>query len=215
MTAARPDEPAIRLHHRNRTSPHVNGHPPAAAAPLSPAPPSAANLTNVGTARILDTKIRDERRTEIRVEEHLHATEFDRRRSRAAANAKEARMSSRVRSGKSPRICSSVMPPARYSSTSYTAMRVPLIQGLPLRTAGFTVIRSSQPMTEILPRGVISEFHRLRSGPGIGKMLALTILYEIHDIARFDRVQEFACAPTPPGGRPVPRPLAHPRRAAA
>ena len=35
-------------------------------------------------------------------------------------------------------------------------------------------------------------FHRLRSVPGIGKMLALTILYEIHDITRFDRVQEFA-----------------------
>ena len=28
--------------------------------------------------------------------------------------------------------------------------------------------------------------------PGIGKVLALTILYEIHDMTRFDRVQEFA-----------------------
>jgi transposase len=35
-------------------------------------------------------------------------------------------------------------------------------------------------------------FHRLRTVPGIGKVLALTILYEIHDIRRFDRVQEFA-----------------------
>jgi transposase len=35
-------------------------------------------------------------------------------------------------------------------------------------------------------------FHRLRSVPGIGKVLALTILYEIPDITRFDRVQEFA-----------------------
>ena len=35
-------------------------------------------------------------------------------------------------------------------------------------------------------------FHRLRSVPGIGKVLALTILYEIHDISRSDRVQEFA-----------------------
>ena len=34
--------------------------------------------------------------------------------------------------------------------------------------------------------------HRLRSVPGIGKVLALTILYEIHDLARFDRVQELA-----------------------
>ena len=32
-------------------------------------------------------------------------------------------------------------------------------------------------------------FHRLRSVPGIGKVLGLTILYEIHDITRFDRVQ--------------------------
>lgn len=35
-------------------------------------------------------------------------------------------------------------------------------------------------------------FHRLRSVPGIGKVLALTILYEIHDITRFERVQAFA-----------------------
>ena len=35
-------------------------------------------------------------------------------------------------------------------------------------------------------------FPRLRSVPGIGKVLALTMLYEIHDITRFDRVQEFA-----------------------
>jgi transposase len=35
-------------------------------------------------------------------------------------------------------------------------------------------------------------FHRLRSVPGIGKVLALTILYEIHDVSRFDRVQQFA-----------------------
>jgi transposase len=34
-------------------------------------------------------------------------------------------------------------------------------------------------------------FHRLRSVPGIGKILALTILYEIHDVARFERVQDF------------------------
>ena len=35
-------------------------------------------------------------------------------------------------------------------------------------------------------------FHRLRSVPGIGKVLALTILYEVHDVTRFDRVQQFA-----------------------
>jgi transposase len=35
-------------------------------------------------------------------------------------------------------------------------------------------------------------FHLLRSLPGVGKILALTLLYEIHDIHRFPRVQEFA-----------------------
>jgi transposase len=34
-------------------------------------------------------------------------------------------------------------------------------------------------------------YYRLRSVPGIGKILALTILYEIHDITRFPRVQDF------------------------
>jgi transposase len=35
-------------------------------------------------------------------------------------------------------------------------------------------------------------FHRLRSITGVGKILALTILYEVHDIARFETVQQFA-----------------------
>ena len=34
--------------------------------------------------------------------------------------------------------------------------------------------------------------NRLRSVPGIGPILAMTILYEVHDITRFDRVQQFA-----------------------
>jgi transposase len=34
-------------------------------------------------------------------------------------------------------------------------------------------------------------FYRLRSVPGIGKILALVILYEIHDINRFPTVQDF------------------------
>jgi hypothetical protein len=35
-------------------------------------------------------------------------------------------------------------------------------------------------------------FSRLRSVPGIGQILALVLLYEIHDIHRFPRVQDFA-----------------------
>jgi transposase len=34
-------------------------------------------------------------------------------------------------------------------------------------------------------------FHRLRTVPGIGKILALVILYEVHDIRRFPSVQNF------------------------
>jgi transposase len=34
-------------------------------------------------------------------------------------------------------------------------------------------------------------FYRLRSIPGVGKILALVLLYEIHDTHRFPRVQEF------------------------
>lgn len=37
-----------------------------------------------------------------------------------------------------------------------------------------------------------SDFHILKSFPGIGKILALTILYEVGDIQRFGRVQQFA-----------------------
>lgn len=35
-------------------------------------------------------------------------------------------------------------------------------------------------------------FYRLQSIPGVGKILSLTILYEIHDIMRFASVQDFA-----------------------
>ena len=35
-------------------------------------------------------------------------------------------------------------------------------------------------------------FYRLRSIPGVGKILALVMLYEIHDIRRFPSVQDFA-----------------------
>lgn len=35
-------------------------------------------------------------------------------------------------------------------------------------------------------------FHRLRTIPGVGKILGLTLLYEIHDVRRFPRVQDFA-----------------------
>jgi transposase len=38
----------------------------------------------------------------------------------------------------------------------------------------------------------VQTFHRLRTVPGIGQVLAMTILYEVEDVARFSRVQQFA-----------------------
>jgi transposase len=35
-------------------------------------------------------------------------------------------------------------------------------------------------------------FHLLLSIPGIGRVLAMTIVYELHDVKRFERVQQFA-----------------------
>ena len=35
-------------------------------------------------------------------------------------------------------------------------------------------------------------FHLLLSIPGIGRVLAMTIVYELHDVSRFERVQQFA-----------------------
>lgn len=61
----------------------------------------------------------DQPRTQILVEEEFHAAgELPRRRSRAAAKDRTARMSSRTIEGKSARIWSSVIPPARYSRMS-------------------------------------------------------------------------------------------------
>jgi len=37
----------------------------------------------------------------------------------------------------------------------------------------------------------VQAYHRLKTVPGIGKILALTILYEIDDIGRFPKVQNF------------------------
>jgi transposase len=38
----------------------------------------------------------------------------------------------------------------------------------------------------------LASFYRLRTIPGIGATLAMTILYEVPDFARFDTVQQFA-----------------------
>ncbi len=110
--------------------------------------PSEARRINVLASRKSRVQIIDEPWAQILVEEQLHAAGGTAsRRSRAAANARQARMSSRVRLGKSARIWSSAIPPAKYSRTSYTVIRVPRTQGLPLRTPGAIVIRSSRFIT--------------------------------------------------------------------
>lgn len=78
--------------------------------------PNVAHVRGVG---VLGREGRDESMREVMVEEESHEggreTSF---RSRSAAKVRQARMSSRVRSGKSLRMSSSLMPDARYSRTS-------------------------------------------------------------------------------------------------
>ena len=102
--------------------------------------PDITNVTTTGKALRYGVK-KTKRR--ILVDQRLHATDPRRRRSRSAANTKQARISSLVSSGKSARISASVMPEARYSRTSETVIRSPRIQGFPLRLPGSTVMRSS------------------------------------------------------------------------
>src|SRR5262245_29968966 len=79
-------------------------------------------------------------RRKILVKQEFHAGKVANLRSRSAANARQARMSSSVRSGNSATISSGVIPPARYSNTSVTAIRKPLMHGLPPRLSGSIVM---------------------------------------------------------------------------
>ena len=78
--------------------------------------PNVAHVRGVG---VIVLEGRDKSMREVVIEEQFHeggrATSF---RSRSAAKVRHARMSSRVRSGKSLRMSSSLMPEARYSRTS-------------------------------------------------------------------------------------------------
>jgi transposase len=56
-----------------------------------------------------------------------------------------------------------------------------------------TVIRDLELfLTNTTKEQDAESFHLLRSIPGVGKVLAMSILYEVHDIARFPTVQDFA-----------------------
>ena len=82
------------------------------------------NIADVRGTGVQVSEVGKQAGRQILVEQEPHAGGTDtNRRSRSAANARHARMSSRVRSGKSRRMASSVTPEARYSSTSDTVMR--------------------------------------------------------------------------------------------
>ena len=78
-----------------------------------------ANVAHVRGVRVIMIEGGDKSMREVVIEEQFHEggrdTSF---RSRSAAKVRQARMSSRVRSGKSLRMSSSLMPEARYSRTS-------------------------------------------------------------------------------------------------
>ena len=95
--------------------------------------------------RAVGIKIRQqmwEARREVLIKQEFHAGRTANLRSRSAAKARHARMSSKVRSGNSATIASGDIPPARYSSTSVTVILVPRMHGFPLRLSGVIVIRS-------------------------------------------------------------------------
>lgn len=66
------------------------------------------------------------------------------------------------------------------------AVDLELAEHLDRQIAGLELSLSAQAKGHDLPN-----FYRLRSIPGVGKVLALTILYEVGDIRRFDDVGQF------------------------
>jgi len=69
------------------------------------------------------------------------------------------------------------------------------ISGLDLELLNFydrTLTKLEQELTVIAKDHDPDSYFRIRSIPGIGKILTLVILYEIHDISRFETVQDFA-----------------------
>jgi hypothetical protein len=124
---------------RDDSEPFVFRQPPDALVVVAGKP----DITNVATPGKAGRHGIEKTKRQVLVDQRLHATDPRSRRSRSAANTKQARISSLVSSGKSAKISASVMPEARYSRTSETVIRSPRIQGFPLRLPGSTVMRSS------------------------------------------------------------------------
>lgn len=72
-----------------------------------------AKVAHVGADKRLLAKRRTKSVGEVLIQKQLHAGRLNNRRSRSAANARHARMSSGVKSGKSATICVSDIPEAR------------------------------------------------------------------------------------------------------
>ena len=124
-----------------------------------------SDIPNMGGARKDVRQRSDETRGQVRVEEELYPGGIETSlRSRSAANASTARMSSRSRPGKSARISASVIPDAKYSRTSYTVIRSPRMHGFPPLLPGSRVMRFKRFMpsgylwggSEVKPRGLAS-----------------------------------------------------------
>ncbi|MBI4521015.1 MAG: IS110 family transposase, partial [Gemmatimonadetes bacterium] len=72
-------------------------------------------------------------------------------------------------------------------------MRASIEADLQLASVYDTLIRDLEKKAEHQARlGNATSLVLLRSIPGVGKILALTLLYEIHTIDRFPRVQDFS-----------------------
>ncbi len=100
------------------------------------------HVTDVRRLREEGKDLANQTQRQILVQEQLHeGGRLTNLRSRSAANARQARISSRVRSGKSERIWSSDIPEAKYSRTSYTVIHSPRIHGLPPRLPGSMVMK--------------------------------------------------------------------------
>ena len=107
------------------------------------------DLVDVDRPRKLVRKRGHEVRGDVLVGMELHPGGIETSlRSRAAANASTARMSSGSRSRRSDRISVSVIPEARYSSTSYTVIRSPRMHGFPALLPGSSVMRSNRSMLQ-------------------------------------------------------------------
>ena len=103
-----------------------------------------SDVSNVDGPRKDLREASDETRGHIVVEEELHPGGLETsRRSRSAANASAARMSSGSRSGKSARISDSVIPEATCSRTSYTVILSPRMHGFPPLFSGSRVMQSN------------------------------------------------------------------------